>query len=99
MNMRVTRLALLCALTTPLLASDPMDMKEEGAQEKPTPQLTQDAQAEGLAQRLLDDLFANGGAKEILVVSREGSTVVPNPNLQHGKWMHPKERPPLPPQK
>ena len=95
----VKSLALLCALSAPLLASDPMDMKEEGAQGKPAPQLSRDAQAERLAQQLLHDLFADGGAEEILVVSREGSAVVQNPNLQPGKWMHPTERPPLPPQK
>ncbi|MCA0369906.1 MAG: hypothetical protein LCH26_02250 [Proteobacteria bacterium] len=95
----VMSVAFLCALSSPLLASDPMDMKEEGAQGKPAPQLSRDPRAERLVQQTLDDLFAAGGTQEILVVSREGTAVVQNPNLQQGKWMHPTERPPLPPQK
>lgn len=86
-------LTALCAWTMPLMASTPM---EEDAQDKLPAQMAPEAPYDELTQAAINAIFTVDGAPAVLVISKEGRRVIPNPNLPSGVWLHPKERPPAP---
>lgn len=91
---KIIGVAALCAWTMPLVASNPME--EEGAQDKPPAQMASEAQYDDLTQAAINAIFTVDGAPAVLVISKEGRRVIPNPNFPSGIFLHLKERPPAP---